>query len=161
MTTLEWVLQGALVLGLLVALPMALRLERALSALRRDREAMAASMKGFAEATREAEGATLRLRAAADGAGRGMAEQTASAQALREDLRFLVERAEGLADRLDAAIRVARGAPAARPAPPPPAPQPVPHSTMAAEPEMAEPAAAPRTRVEHELLQALIRRRVS
>ncbi|MFC4169510.1 DUF6468 domain-containing protein [Teichococcus aestuarii] len=168
MTTLEWVLQGALALGLLVALPVAVRLERALTGLRRDREAMAASMKGFAEATREAEGATLRLRAAADSAGRGMAEQTASAQALREDLRFLVERAEGLADRLDAAIRQARGtAPAAARPAPSPVPSPVrspahaiPHPV--APPSLAEEEPAmPRTRVEHELLQALIRKRVS
>ncbi|MFC7612061.1 DUF6468 domain-containing protein [Teichococcus aestuarii] len=125
-------------------------------------------MKGFAEATREAEGATLRLRAAADSAGRGMAEQTASAQALREDLRFLVERAEGLADRLDAAIRQARGtAPAAARPAPSPVPSPVrspahaiPHPV--APPSLAEEEPAmPRTRVEHELLQALIRKRVS
>ena len=42
MSLLEWGLQAALVLALFAALPMALRLERALTALRKDRAALAA-----------------------------------------------------------------------------------------------------------------------
>ncbi|MFB9969031.1 DUF6468 domain-containing protein [Pseudoroseomonas cervicalis] len=138
MSLLEWGLQAALVLALFAALPMALRLERALTALRKDRAALAATVQGFTDATREAEAAIARLRAAAEGAGRGVAEQVAAANALREDLRYLSDRAEGLADRLDAGVR------AARPAADAPA-----RAPLAAAP------ATPRTRAEQDLLRAL------
>jgi hypothetical protein len=155
MSLIEWTLQAALVLALLLALPMALRLERALSALRQDREAMANSMKAFAEATREADGAILRLRAAADSVGRGIAEQTAAAKTLHEDLRFLTERAEGLADRLDSVIRAARGAPPAQAA--------AINARVAVAPAASRPSTevdtTPRPRAEQDLLQALIRKR--
>lgn len=108
MTLLEWVLQAVLAAALLAALPAAIRLERALSALRRDRATLAASAQGFADATKEAEAAIARLRAAADGAGRSVGEQVQAARELREDLRFLVERATQLADQLDAGVRAAR-----------------------------------------------------
>jgi hypothetical protein len=76
-----------------------------------------------------AEAAMVRLRAAAELAGRQVAERVAVAEPLRDDLRFLAERAEGLADRLEALVRAARplaaaaapsapglaGAPAAQP----------------------------------------------
>lgn len=105
MTSLEWALQAALLAGLIAALPAAIRLERALSALRRDRAALATSAEGFADATREAEAAISRLRTAADTSGRKVAEQLQVASALREDLRFLTERAEQLANRLDNGVR--------------------------------------------------------
>ncbi len=108
MTNLEWVLQIALLAGLLAALPAAVRLERTLSALRRDRAALATSAEGFAEATREAEAAISRLRTTADTTGRKVAEQLQVASALREDLRFLTERAEALANRLDNGVRGGR-----------------------------------------------------
>jgi hypothetical protein len=112
-------------------------------------------MKAFAEATREADGAILRLRAAADSVGRGIAEQTAVAKTLHEDLRFLTERAEGLADRLDSVIRAARGAPPAQAA--------AGNARVAVAPPASRPSievdTAPRPRAEQDLLQALIRKR--
>jgi hypothetical protein len=116
MTTLEWALQ-LLLLGLLViAIPFTIRLERQLAALRRERGALEAGAAGIQDAARVAEAAIIRLRAAAEGAGKGVAEKIAAAEPLREDLRFLTERAETLADRLDAAVRAARPA-AAEPDP--------------------------------------------
>jgi hypothetical protein len=111
MSLVEWILQAGLVLAIVAALPVAIRLERAMTALRRDRQALANSMRGFADATKEAEVAIARLRAVAESAGREIASQTAQAATLREDLRFLSERAEGVADRLDGAVRTARLAP--------------------------------------------------
>ncbi|OYW07637.1 MAG: hypothetical protein B7Z53_05925 [Rhodospirillales bacterium 12-71-4] len=101
---LRWLVEALLLLLIVAALPTAIRLDRALSALRRDRGALAESTRSFAEATREAEQVIARLRNAADGAGRGVAEQVRIATTLREDLRFLSERAETLADRLEAGL---------------------------------------------------------
>jgi hypothetical protein len=131
-TLVEWSVQAGLALALLATLPLAARLERALSALKRDRAMLAESARGFSDATREAEAAVVRLRAAADNSGRSLAEQIQLAATLREDLRFLSERAEAIAERLDGGVRAARPA-AAEPAP----------------------AAVPRARAEADLLRAL------
>ena len=139
MSALEWVLQLVVVALLAAALPFVLRLERALSALRRDRAALDGSAAGLAEATRLAEAASLRLRASAEGAGRQVAEKLAAAEPLRDDLQYLVERAEAIADRLDGLVRVAR--------------------TASPRADAALPAAAPapgRSRAERDLMRALV-----
>ncbi|WP_198372008.1 DUF6468 domain-containing protein [Roseomonas rosulenta] len=108
MSVLEWGLQLVL-LGLLgAAIPFALRLERALREIRRDRGALEGSAQGLGEAARMAEAAMVRLRASAELAGRQVAERTAAAEPLRDDLRYLIERAETLADRLEGLVRAGR-----------------------------------------------------
>lgn len=104
----EWSAQLLLILLLLAALPFIIRLERGLAAVRRDRVALEASAAGLGDATRLAEAASIRLRASAEGAGRQVAEKLAAAEPMRDDLRYLIERAEGLADRLDGLVRLAR-----------------------------------------------------
>ena len=86
----------------------ALRLERALGVLRRDRAALEELIAGFNESTRQAEGGIERLRTVADGAGRQIARQVEQANALKNDLSFLTERGEKLADQLDDLIRQSR-----------------------------------------------------
>jgi hypothetical protein len=130
MSNAEWILQGVLLALLIAALPFALRLERGLAALRRDRAALADGVQGFEVATREAQSALSGLR----GALEVQARQAANAEALRDDLRFLVERAEGLADRLEVLVRQGRAAP---------------QSVAGAE------GVAPRSQAERDLLQAL------
>lgn len=94
------------------------RLERALGVLKRDRASLEHLVAGFNASTRQAEAGIERLRGAADGAGRVLAKQTESALALKDDLTFLGERAERIADRLDNAVRRARPAVAdAKPVP--------------------------------------------
>ena len=105
---LEWMLQLAVVALLLGAMPFVLRLERELRAVRRDRGALDGSAAGLTDASRLAEAAAIRLRATAETAGRQIAEKLAAAEPLRDDLRYLVERAEALADRLDGLVRTAR-----------------------------------------------------
>ncbi len=93
-------------LGLLAAtLFHAMRLERALGVLKRDRATLEALVNGFNESTRQAEGGVARLRETADGAGRQIARQIEAAGALKGDLAFLTERGEKLADRMDALVR--------------------------------------------------------
>lgn len=105
---IEWALQCVVILLLAVSLPFVLRLERTLAAVRRDRGVLESSAGNLNDATRMAEAASIRLRAAAEGGGRHLAEVLATAEPLRDDLRYLVERAEALADRLEAAVRTAR-----------------------------------------------------
>lgn len=136
----EWLLQLAVAGLLLATLPFVLRLERELRALRRDRAALESGAQGLTEATRMAEAASIRLRASAETAGRHVAERLAAAEPLRDDLRFLVERAEILADRLDVAVRAVRPladqAAAPETPPRPPAPAPAPSSRSLAEREL-------------------------
>lgn len=149
----EWVLEGVLVLAILVALPVAIRLERAFSSLKRDGSTMFEGARSFVEATKEAEACITRLRAAADGAGRSVADQVQAATALRDDLRFLIERAGHIADRLDTGLR------ATRPGSPSAAPVGVPGSTPNGSPPGEPP--VPRARAEQELLRAISRSRAS
>ena len=108
MADAQWVLELVLV-GLLAAtLVHALRLERALGVLKRDRAALEALVAGFNASTRQAESGIERLREAADGAGRQLARQLEAARGVDGDLGFLIGRGEQLADRLDALVRAAR-----------------------------------------------------
>jgi hypothetical protein len=116
---LEWGLQVTLLVLLGAAIPFTIRLERALREIRKDRAAMETSAQGLSEAAVAAESAILRLRATAELAGRQVQERVTTAEPLRDDLRFLIERAEALADRLEVAVRAGRpmASPEAPPAP--------------------------------------------
>ena len=108
MGAIEWLLNLTVILLLGVALPLVLRLERRLAAVRREGAALEGSAGNLTEATRLAEAASIRLRAAAESGGRQLAERLAAAEPLRDDLRYLIERAETLADRLEGLVRAAR-----------------------------------------------------
>ncbi len=108
MLPMEWMLELVLVAMLAVTLFHAVRLERALGVLKRDRSTLEALVSGFNDSTRQAEQGIERLRATADGAGRQSARQAVSALALKDDLAYLAERGERLADRLDSLVRAAR-----------------------------------------------------
>ncbi|MCQ8241668.1 DUF6468 domain-containing protein [Rhizosaccharibacter radicis] len=105
MTGLDWGFQAVLVLLLLLTMVHAIRLERALGVLRRDRAALEELVAGFNESTRQAEDGIDRLRAAADGAGRQLGRQIDLARSLKNDLVFLGERGEKIADQLDKTVR--------------------------------------------------------
>ena len=108
MPAMEWMLELVLVGMLGATLFHAVRLERALGVLKRDRAMLEALVAGFNASTRQAEQGIERLRATADGAGRQIARQAEMATALKDDLTFLTERGERLADRLDSLVRAAR-----------------------------------------------------
>jgi len=147
---MEWLLELVLIALLAATLFHAVRLERALGVLKRDRAALQELISGFNESTQAAEQGINRLRAAADGAGRGIARQIEIAQGLRDDLNFLSERGDGLADRLEQLVRAGKMAtqeavqPVMMPEPP--------------QPRFAPPAAEeirPRSQAERDLLKAL------
>jgi hypothetical protein len=145
---MQWLLEIALLVLLAATLFQAMRLERALGVLKRDRAALEDLVTGFNSSTRAAEQGVERLRGAAEGAGRHVQRQIETATGLKDDLLFLTERGEKLADRLDALVRAAR--PLVQDAPPEP-PQ------WAPPPPAEEPEAAPRLRsqAERDLLRAL------
>ena len=105
MAGVEWLLETALVVLLAATLFHALRLERALGVLKRDRSALEELVAGFNASTRQAEAGIDRLKSAADGAGRQIAKQIDGAGALKDDLVFLIERGERLADRIERLVR--------------------------------------------------------
>src|SRR5438270_32350 len=124
MAGMEWLLEMALA-GLLAAtLFHAIRLERALGVLKQDRAALEELVAGFNASTRQAEAGIDRLRSAADGAGRQVAKQIDIAATLKDDLMFLIDRGERLADRMDKLVRVARPLAADPPRAPIPEPEP-------------------------------------
>lgn len=141
MSVLDVALECVLVVLLGVTLLHAVRLERALKVMRGERAALGDAVAGLESGTRQAESGIEQLRSAAESAGRQLARQVERAASLQDDLRFLHERGESLADRLEAAIRTGRTA----------TPQ---SSSSELEPAVAE---APRVRsqAERDLLRAL------
>jgi hypothetical protein len=105
---MEWMLELALVALLAATLFHAVRLERALGVLKRDRVQLQELIAGFNDITRQAEQGIARLRAVTDGAGVQIARQVDAALVLKDDLALLIERGDRLADRLDALIRAGR-----------------------------------------------------
>ena len=148
MTDMQWALEGALVLLLSVTLFHAVRLERALGTLRRDRATLEELVAGFNESTRQAEDGAERLRLAAELAGKQIARQVERANGLKEDLLFLCDRGERSADLLERRVtdvrqlggnRIIAGAPSAE----------------QARADLPEQSQVGRSRAERDLLRAL------
>ncbi|MGE5502940.1 MAG: DUF6468 domain-containing protein [Actinomycetota bacterium] len=93
---------------LIVTIGFAIRLNGRLSALRKNRDDMAKIIVNFNEATVRAESSIPKLRKAAEDAGQALQERVEKAQSLRDDLAFMIERADTMANRLENAVRSAR-----------------------------------------------------
>ena len=105
---MEWLLESALIALLAATIFHAFRLERALGVLKRDRTSLEALVTDFNASTRAAEHGIERLHSAADGAGRQIERQIQGATRLRDDLQFLIDRGELVADKLEAGLREGR-----------------------------------------------------
>ncbi len=110
MAAMEWLLEIALVALLAATLFHAVRLERALGVLKRDRSALQDLIDGFNASTRQAELGIERLRGAAEGTGLQIAGQLDAAASLKDDLTLLIDRGDRLADRIDALVRAGQAA---------------------------------------------------
>ena len=108
MAAMEWILELAVAALLAATLFHAVRLERALGVLKRDRVELQELIAGFNASTRQAETGIERLHAAADGAGQQIAHQVDAALSLKDDLTLLIDRGDRLADRLDTLVRAGR-----------------------------------------------------
>jgi hypothetical protein len=103
------VLLDLLVAGLLAtAIAYCVLLNRRLGALRADKAQLEETVRSLAEVSLRAEGGIARLRETAEELGRGLHQKIEAGQALREDLTYMVDRAAGLADRLEGTIRARR-----------------------------------------------------
>ena len=102
--TLALFLDVALIVLLAVTIGYAVSLNRKLIGLRRNKAEMEKLAATFAQATVKADGGIGRLKANTD----ALQTQSDKAQVLRDDLAFLLERANTAADRLEAAIRASR-----------------------------------------------------
>lgn len=83
-------------------------LNQRLNQLRRNRDDLAKVVSSFNDATARAEAGIPKLRKAAEESGMALQEKVEKAQSLRDDLAFMIERADAMADRLEQAVRVAR-----------------------------------------------------
>jgi hypothetical protein len=146
----------------------AVMLNSRLAQLRDNRDDLARLVAAFNDATARAESGIPKLRRATEDAGMALQERVEKAQTLRDDLAFMIERADSMAGKLENSVRQAREE--ARPAAPAPAmpqvaparapraakaePAPAPPPVEPA-PSLADPMDDERSEAERELLRAL------
>mgnify|MGYP001612215322 CR=1 FL=1 len=134
------ILDVVLIAFLAVTIGYAVVLNRKLTALRRNKTELERLAATFAQATLKAEDSIGRVKTGAE----TLQERVNKAQGLRDDLAFLIDRANSTADRLEGAIRSARPKTPFGPAP-------------AAAPGVSdfEDGIEPRSEAERELLKAI------
>ncbi len=86
----------------------AVMLNTRLNQLRKNRDDLVKLVSAFNDATARAEAGIPKLKRAAEEAGSGLQERVEKAQSLRDDLAFMIERADAMANRLEGAVRTAR-----------------------------------------------------
>jgi hypothetical protein len=106
--TTGMVLDVVVILLLVPTIIYAVILNRRLMALRRSREELSKVVNSFNEATMRAEAGIPKLKKATTEANHTLKDRVEKAQTLRDDLAFMIERAEELASRLEGAVRAAR-----------------------------------------------------
>ncbi|GAB3450580.1 DUF6468 domain-containing protein [Insolitispirillum peregrinum] len=106
--TFAMILDLVVVVLLVPTIIFAVILNNRLSVLRRNREELARLIAAFNEATVRAESGIPRLRKTSEDASRALQEKVERAQLLRDDLAFMIERAEGMAGRLEGMVRDVR-----------------------------------------------------
>src|SRR6201996_6419391 len=106
--TTGMILDVVVILLLIPTIIYAVILNRKLAALRRSREELSKVVNSFNEATMRAEAGIPKLKKATTEANHTLKDRVDKAQTLRDDLAFMIERAEELASRLEGAVRAAR-----------------------------------------------------
>ncbi|MDX2223539.1 MAG: DUF6468 domain-containing protein [Rhodospirillaceae bacterium] len=106
--TVETILDLVVIALLIPTIVYAVVLNRRLAALRRSRDELAKVVANFNDATMRAEAGIPKLKKATTEANLALKDRVEKAQTLRDDLAFMVERAEELASRLEGAVRAAR-----------------------------------------------------
>jgi hypothetical protein len=152
--TLSLVLD-VIVAGLLIAtIAYAAVLDRRIRQLRATRVELETMVVGFNAATARAESAIGDLKSGTEAGGRELKPLIATGRQIADDLQFLIERGNELADRLGTGITAARVAAAKASAKPSARPVGFPN-TARAQGERADPSGRNASDAEHALLKAL------
>lgn len=106
--TLDTLLNLAVIALLIPTIIYAIILNRRLSALRKSRDELAKVVANFNDATLRAEAGIPKLKKATNEASMALKDRVEKAQSLRDDLAFMIERAEEMATRIESGVRVAR-----------------------------------------------------
>lgn len=106
--TTGMILDIVVILLLVPTIIYAVILNKRLTTLRRSREELSKVVNSFNEATLRAEAGIPKLKKATTEANQTLKDRVDKAQTLRDDLAFMIERAEELAGRLEGAVRAAR-----------------------------------------------------
>jgi cell division septum initiation protein DivIVA len=83
-------------------------LNNKLNQLRKNRDDLAKLVAAFNDATVRAEAGIPKLKRASEEASSTLVERVEKAQSLRDDLAFMIERADAMANRLEGTVRAAR-----------------------------------------------------
>ncbi|MDJ0895160.1 MAG: DUF6468 domain-containing protein [Alphaproteobacteria bacterium] len=100
-----------------VTIGYAVLLNRRLSALRHNRDEFAALINALNQATKRAESALQRLKSTSEAIGQDLQARVNEGQAVRDDIQFLLERANQRADELAESVRQNRPPPVEPPSP--------------------------------------------
>ncbi|CCQ74121.1 DUF6468 domain-containing protein [Magnetospira sp. QH-2] len=93
---------------LVMTIGYAVVLNRRLAVLRQDRDELERLAAEFASATVRADEGVRRLKGTADELGAMMDTRISKAQGLKEDLDYLIDRANSVADKLESSVRTTR-----------------------------------------------------
>jgi hypothetical protein len=161
--TLNLLLDVIIIVLLLATIFYAVKLNTRLVQLRNNRDDLARLVAAFNDATARAETGIPKLRQVSEDASLALQERVEKAQTLRDDLAFMIERADSMAGKLESSVRAAREE--VRPAAPAAAVPPTPRASRSApppapaidpvEPRLSDPVDDERSEAERELLRAL------
>ena len=104
----SFALEVLAVVLLTVMIIYAVRLNRTLVGLQTDREELDQLVAHFNDSTARTEASVARLKSSAGEIAESLQSNVTKAQSLQDELAFMVDRANDLADRLEGAIRDAR-----------------------------------------------------
>ena len=108
MSLWQWVLELILVALLGATLFYALRLERTIGVLRRDRIGLGDVLTSIRNALDDAERGIQSLQSMADGTGRALSREIEAAAEAERDMKFLLDRVESVAVKVETVIRSGR-----------------------------------------------------
>lgn len=110
MSAWQWGLELVLVALLGATLFYAMRLERSIGVLRKDRVGLGDVLASIRIALDDAERGIQSLQAMADGTGRALSQEIQAAVQARQDLQFLLDRLESVAAKVETVIKAGRAA---------------------------------------------------
>ena len=111
MDNFELLLNLAIVLLLVPTIVFTYRLNRSLKTLRENQSSLAKLVQSLNEATFKAENSIPKLKSVTESSSTGLKGVVDSAKTLKDDLMFINERANNLADRLEGVIKDTRTLP--------------------------------------------------